>query len=40
MVKKSKRAAGRFMAGFRNTIMGGNLVDLAVVVTIGAAFSK
>ena len=40
MVRKSSRAAGGFLAGFRDFIMRGNVVDLAVAVIIGAAFSK
>ena len=40
MVRRGTRAAGGFLAGFRDFIMRGNVVDLAVAVIIGAAFSK
>ena len=40
MVRKGTQAAGGFLAGFRDFIMRGNVVDLAVAVVIGAAFSK
>ena len=40
MVRKGTQAAGGFLAGFRDFIMRGNVVDLAVAVIIGAAFSK
>ena len=40
MVKRGTQAAGGFLAGFRDFIMRGNVVDLAVAVVIGAAFSK
>lgn len=40
MVRRSTQAAGGFLAGFRDFIMRGNVVDLAVAVIIGAAFSK
>ncbi len=39
MVRKGTQASG-FLAGFRDFIMRGNVVDLAVAVIIGAAFSK
>ncbi len=39
MVKRGTQASG-FLAGFRDFIMRGNVVDLAVAVIIGAAFSK
>ena len=40
MVRRGTQAAGGFWAGFRDFIMRGNVVDLAVAVVIGAAFSK
>ena len=40
MVRRGTQAAGGFLAGFRDFIMRGNVVDLAVAVIIGAAFSK
>ena len=40
MVRRGTRAAGGFLSGFRDFIMRGNVVDLAVAVVIGAAFSK
>ena len=40
MARKGTQAAGGFLAGFRDFIMRGNVVDLAVAVIIGAAFSK
>lgn len=40
MVRRGTEAAGGFLAGFRDFIMRGNVVDLAVAVVIGAAFSK
>ncbi|MEL6495502.1 MAG: large conductance mechanosensitive channel protein MscL [Cyanobacteria bacterium J06623_7] len=40
MVRKGTRAAGGFLSSFRDFIMRGNVVDLAVAVVIGAAFSK
>ncbi|MGF1539454.1 MAG: large conductance mechanosensitive channel protein MscL [Pleurocapsa sp.] len=40
MVRRGTRVAGGFLAGFRDFIMRGNVVDLAVAVIIGAAFSK
>ena len=40
MVRQGTRAAGGFLAGFRDFIMRGNVVDLAVAVVIGGAFSK
>ena len=40
MVRRGTRAARGFLSGFRDFIMRGNVVDLAVAVVIGAAFSK
>lgn len=40
MVTRGKQAAGGFLSGFRDFIMRGNVIDLAVAVVIGAAFSK
>jgi large conductance mechanosensitive channel len=40
MVRRGSEAAGGFLAGFRDFIMRGNVIDLAVAVIIGAAFSK
>lgn len=40
MVRQGTRAAGGFLAGFRDFIMRGNVVDLAVAVVIGGAFGK
>ncbi len=40
MVRRGTEAAGGFLSGFRDFIMRGNVVDLAVAVIIGAAFSK
>ncbi|MGD1921428.1 MAG: large conductance mechanosensitive channel protein MscL [Pleurocapsa sp.] len=40
MVRNRTKAASGFLAGFRDFIMRGNVVDLAVAVIIGAAFSK
>lgn len=40
MVTRGKQAAGGFLSGFRDFIMRGNVVDLAVAVIIGAAFAK
>jgi large conductance mechanosensitive channel len=40
MVRRGTQAAGGFLAGFRDFIMRGNVVDLAVAVIIGAAFGK
>ena len=40
MVRRGTQAAGGFLSGFRDFIMRGNVVDLAVAVIIGAAFSK
>lgn len=40
MVRRGTQAAGGLLAGFRDFIMRGNVVDLAVAVVIGAAFSK
>ena len=40
MVRRGTQAAGGFLAGFRDFIMRGNVVDLAVAVVIGAAFGK
>ncbi len=40
MVRRGTQAAGGFLSRFRDFIMRGNVVDLAVAVIIGAAFSK
>lgn len=40
MVRRGTDAAGGFLSGFRDFIMRGNVIDLAVAVIIGAAFSK
>jgi large conductance mechanosensitive channel len=40
MVRRGTEAAGGFLAGFRDFIMKGNVIDLAVAVIIGAAFGK
>ncbi|BAZ44465.1 large conductance mechanosensitive channel protein [Chondrocystis sp. NIES-4102] len=40
MVRQGAQAAGGFLAGFRDFIMRGNVIDLAVAVIIGAAFGK
>lgn len=40
MVRNGTKAAGGLLAGFGEFIMRGNVVDLAVAVIIGAAFSK
>ncbi|MGF1590837.1 MAG: large conductance mechanosensitive channel protein MscL [Pleurocapsa sp.] len=40
MVRRGTQATGGFLSGFRDFIMRGNVVDLAVAVIIGAAFSK
>ena len=40
MVRRGTQAAGGFLSGFRDFIMRGNVIDLAVAVIIGAAFSK
>lgn len=40
MVRRGSEAAGGFLAGFREFIMRGNVIDLAVAVIVGAAFSK
>lgn len=40
MVRRGTRVAGGFFSGFRDFIMRGNVVDLAVAVIIGAAFGK
>jgi len=40
MVRNGTKAAGGFLSGFGEFIMRGNVVDLAVAVIIGAAFSK
>jgi large conductance mechanosensitive channel len=40
MVRRGSEAAGGFLSGFRDFIMRGNVIDLAVAVIIGAAFSK
>ncbi|MGL5794003.1 MAG: MscL family protein, partial [Waterburya sp.] len=36
MVRRGSEAAGGFLAGFRDFIMQGNVIDLAVAVIIGA----
>jgi large conductance mechanosensitive channel len=40
MVRRGTESAGGFLSGFRDFIMQGNVIDLAVAVIIGAAFSK
>jgi large conductance mechanosensitive channel len=40
MVRRGSNAAGGFLAGFRDFIMRGNVVDLAVAVVLGGAFGK
>ncbi|WP_036484595.1 large conductance mechanosensitive channel protein MscL [Myxosarcina sp. GI1] len=40
MVRRGARATGGFLADFRDFIMRGNVIDLAVAVIIGAAFGK
>jgi large conductance mechanosensitive channel len=40
MVRRGANSAGGFLAGFRDFIMRGNVVDLAVAVVIGGAFGK
>jgi large conductance mechanosensitive channel len=40
MVRRGSSAAGGFLAGFRDFIMRGNVVDLAVAVVLGGAFGK
>jgi large conductance mechanosensitive channel len=40
MVRRGSETAGGFLAGFRDFIMQGNVIDLAVAVIIGAAFGK
>jgi large conductance mechanosensitive channel len=40
MVRRGSETAGGFLSGFRDFIMRGNVIDLAVAVIIGAAFSK
>lgn len=40
MVRRGTQAAGGFLSGFRDFIMRGNVIDLAVAVIIGAAFGK
>jgi large conductance mechanosensitive channel len=40
MVRRGTEAAGGFLSVFGNFIMRGNVIDLAVAVIIGAAFSK
>jgi large conductance mechanosensitive channel len=40
MVRRGSETAGGFLSGFRDFIMQGNVIDLAVAVIIGAAFSK
>jgi len=39
-MRQGRRAATGFMADFRNFIMRGNVVDLAVAVIIGGAFGQ
>lgn len=39
-VRRGRRATTGFLADFREFIMRGNVLDLAVAVVIGAAFSK
>lgn len=39
-LRRGRRATGGFLAGFRDFIMRGNVVDLAVAVIIGGAFGK
>jgi large conductance mechanosensitive channel len=39
-VRRGRRAATGFLADFREFIMRGNVLDLAVAVVIGAAFSQ
>lgn len=39
-VRRVPRAAGGFLADFRDFIMRGNVIDLAVAVIIGAAFNQ
>lgn len=39
-VRRGTRAAGGFLADFRDFIMRGNVIDLAVAVIIGAAFNQ
>lgn len=39
-VRRGRRAAGGFLADFRDFIMRGNVIDLAVAVIIGAAFNQ
>lgn len=39
-VKRGRRAATGFFADFRDFIMRGNVIDLAVAVIIGGAFGK
>ncbi|HIK56063.1 MAG TPA: large conductance mechanosensitive channel protein MscL [Synechococcales cyanobacterium M55_K2018_004] len=38
-VRRGRRAAGGFLADFRDFVLRGNVIDLAVAVIIGAAFS-
>lgn len=40
MVRRGASAAGGFLADFRDFIMRGNVIDLAVAVIIGAAFNQ
>ena len=40
MVRRDRETAGGFWSGFRDFIMRGNVVDLAVAVIMGAAFGK
>ncbi|GAB4368506.1 MAG: large conductance mechanosensitive channel protein MscL [Elainellaceae cyanobacterium] len=39
-VMRGRRAAGGFLADFRDFIMRGNVIDLAVAVIIGTAFNQ
>jgi large conductance mechanosensitive channel len=39
-VGRGRRAAGGFLSGFRDFILKGNVVELAIAVVIGAAFGK
>lgn len=39
-VRRGRRAAGGILADFRDFIMRGNVIDLAVAVILGAAFTQ
>jgi large conductance mechanosensitive channel len=39
-VRRGRRAATGFLADFRDFIMRGNVIDLAVAVVVGGAFTK